>query len=656
MSLIDLKESIPQFYDTKSGIDLLLNLSGLQLGVTQTGTIINDVELPKWARSPKDFLKKNRKALESDYCSKQLPYWINLIFGSSSRGVKAEEAMNVFHPTSYLGPKDIEALDTEEKKAQAELQATEFGICPDMLFCEPHPSKHDGFVDFANLFNLELDRDLDINFNENGCLDEINDSKEWELLSSHDLSVHQIDEDVRLQQRRDEGRQILQNDTPKGIMSQTTSLSTGSKETPEIIATFAKFEMIEGNAKTLQAKHIPLSGSGDSNRHSEDNMDICSGTFGISSNNTEEKKYIGSSMLSDDSFKVTTPSLNKQYSQDRSWEFQPIASAQIHSNTVTGCCVSFGPKKSIVTTTSLDGNLMVHVLSNNQNEKPNFPGRKGFSNIQNLASLHVSHSSLGVGGNHARQGQRFHVFRSHTSTTPLACLTTVTDATNNSQVAFTGGHDDVIMAYGVNSACGLASVYSHRDVITGIDVVPFKLDSNDNSSTHIMISGSEDAMVKLWNVSIRQGEVVEIDKDPILELFDAESSILDVSGFTTSDIGGKTREKGIYIAAGCTDGSIISWFWNGQSKTIFLHSNSFDCVTSCLSHKTPLQGNIVKYRHEARRDLGPCTCIQWVVSQDKVLLVAGFRNGRIATFVLQGEKCLPVGVIDIGASVRISTC
>lgn len=184
MSQIDLKESIPQFYDTKCGVDLLLNLSRLQLGVTQNGIVINDVELPKWAKSPKDFLKKNRKALESDFCSKHLPHWIDLIFGEKSRGSKAEEAMNIFHPTSYLTPKDLEEMDSDQQKVQAELQATEFGICPDQLFVASHPHKNGSIVDAATLFHPDLDRGLDIDFNENNNGDEKNENKDWEILSS----------------------------------------------------------------------------------------------------------------------------------------------------------------------------------------------------------------------------------------------------------------------------------------------------------------------------------------------------------------------------------------------------------------------------------------------------------------------------------------
>eukprot|EP00560_Eucampia_antarctica_P002686 CAMPEP_0197831006 /NCGR_PEP_ID=MMETSP1437-20131217/7608_1 /TAXON_ID=49252 ORGANISM="Eucampia antarctica, Strain CCMP1452" /NCGR_SAMPLE_ID=MMETSP1437 /ASSEMBLY_ACC=CAM_ASM_001096 /LENGTH=236 /DNA_ID=CAMNT_0043433731 /DNA_START=319 /DNA_END=1026 /DNA_ORIENTATION=- len=139
----DIKESIPEFYDPIAGSDFLINTRGLQLGTTQTSIHVNDVILPPWAKSPKDFLKKNRRALESEYCTKTLPRWIDLIFGAKSRGIRAKESMNLFHSSAYLCPTDLESLPTSQERIQAELQATEFGIVPDLLFCEEHPSKND---------------------------------------------------------------------------------------------------------------------------------------------------------------------------------------------------------------------------------------------------------------------------------------------------------------------------------------------------------------------------------------------------------------------------------------------------------------------------------------------------------------------------------
>ena len=55
---------------------------------------IDNVILPKWANSPKDFLEKMRKALESDYVSDNLNMWIDLIFGYKQRGEEAIKSFN----------------------------------------------------------------------------------------------------------------------------------------------------------------------------------------------------------------------------------------------------------------------------------------------------------------------------------------------------------------------------------------------------------------------------------------------------------------------------------------------------------------------------------------------------------------------------------
>lgn len=48
---------------------------------------VGDVGLPPWAKgSVREFIKKHREALESDYISENLHHWIDLIFGYKQRG------------------------------------------------------------------------------------------------------------------------------------------------------------------------------------------------------------------------------------------------------------------------------------------------------------------------------------------------------------------------------------------------------------------------------------------------------------------------------------------------------------------------------------------------------------------------------------------
>jgi hypothetical protein len=58
--------------------DFLLNTNGFDFGITKKGKHVHDVTLPnvtlpKWAKDdPKQFVRMNRRAVESDYVSKHL--------------------------------------------------------------------------------------------------------------------------------------------------------------------------------------------------------------------------------------------------------------------------------------------------------------------------------------------------------------------------------------------------------------------------------------------------------------------------------------------------------------------------------------------------------------------------------------------------------
>lgn len=80
----DVKELIPEFYYMP---EFLENHFNLDLGEKQSGEKVGDVILPPWARgSVREFIRKHREALESDYVSENLHHWIDLIFGHKQRG------------------------------------------------------------------------------------------------------------------------------------------------------------------------------------------------------------------------------------------------------------------------------------------------------------------------------------------------------------------------------------------------------------------------------------------------------------------------------------------------------------------------------------------------------------------------------------------
>ncbi|KAM4560063.1 neurobeachin-like protein 1 isoform 3-T3 [Odontesthes bonariensis] len=133
----DVKELIPEFFYFP---EFLENQNDFDLGRLQISKErVNDVVLPKWAKSPEDFINKHRKALESEYVSAHLHEWIDLIFGYKQRGPAAEEALNVFYYCTYEGAVDLDAITDEKERKAVEGMINNFGQTPCQLLKEPHP-------------------------------------------------------------------------------------------------------------------------------------------------------------------------------------------------------------------------------------------------------------------------------------------------------------------------------------------------------------------------------------------------------------------------------------------------------------------------------------------------------------------------------------
>uniref|UniRef100_A0A8C2BAE7 Neurobeachin-like protein 2 n=1 Tax=Cyprinus carpio TaxID=7962 RepID=A0A8C2BAE7_CYPCA len=135
----DVKELIPEFFYFP---EFLENQDGFDLGRLQISKErVNDVILPKWAKSPEDFIYKHRKALESEYVSAHLHEWIDLIFGYKQRGPAAVEALNVFYYCTYEGAVDLDAITDEKERKALEGMISNFGQTPCQLLKEPHPMR-----------------------------------------------------------------------------------------------------------------------------------------------------------------------------------------------------------------------------------------------------------------------------------------------------------------------------------------------------------------------------------------------------------------------------------------------------------------------------------------------------------------------------------
>jgi hypothetical protein len=129
--------------------EFLVNFEDLDLGHLQTGERLGDVALPPWADSPRDFIRKHAKALESEYVSDRLHHWIDLIFGYKQQGAAALEADNLYYYLTYEGAVDLDQVTDSRERDALVLQIQEFGQTPKQLFRSPHPCRNSKLKDDA---------------------------------------------------------------------------------------------------------------------------------------------------------------------------------------------------------------------------------------------------------------------------------------------------------------------------------------------------------------------------------------------------------------------------------------------------------------------------------------------------------------------------
>ena len=141
-NMTDVRELIPEFFCLP---EFLVNSNHFTFGNRQgDGGPVDSVILPPWAKGdPKVFITKQREALESDYVSKHLSQWIDLVFGHKQRGEAAVEATNVFHHLSYHGARDLDAITDKDERLATIGIIHNFGQTPHQVFQRPHPPRED---------------------------------------------------------------------------------------------------------------------------------------------------------------------------------------------------------------------------------------------------------------------------------------------------------------------------------------------------------------------------------------------------------------------------------------------------------------------------------------------------------------------------------
>lgn len=153
----DVKELIPEFYYLP---EMFVNSNNYNLGVMEDGTVVSDVELPPWAKSPEEFIRINRLALESEFVSCQLHQWIDLIFGYKQQGPEATRALNVFYYLTYEGTVNLSSIGDPMLREAVESQIRSFGQTPSQLLIEPHPPRSSAMQVTPLMFTEQMQQDV----------------------------------------------------------------------------------------------------------------------------------------------------------------------------------------------------------------------------------------------------------------------------------------------------------------------------------------------------------------------------------------------------------------------------------------------------------------------------------------------------------------
>jgi len=154
----DVKELIPEFFYLP---EMFVNCNNYDFGKTSgNDTKVDDVILPKWAKTADDFVRINRQALESEIVSCQLHQWIDLIFGFKQRGLAAVESLNVFYYLTYENSVNLNDIQDPVERAGVRDQIKNFGQTPSQLLLDPHPPKSSAMHLTPMMFSYGSVKDL----------------------------------------------------------------------------------------------------------------------------------------------------------------------------------------------------------------------------------------------------------------------------------------------------------------------------------------------------------------------------------------------------------------------------------------------------------------------------------------------------------------
>jgi hypothetical protein len=155
----------------------------------------------------------------------------------------------------------------------------------------------------------------------------------------------------------------------------------------------------------------------------------------------------------------------------------------------------------------------------------------------------------------------------------------------------------------------------------------------------------------VWSVRVESGEAVSINREPLAELFDADSS---VGCLSATPIDG-----GIAISAGCADGSFVVWLCHDDGSkfaTASCYSQEFVVSHIVFLYSPWHTAKVMIHKEQARRGSGPCSAVKWIRERSQLYLLTAFSTGKIASFALSNGAMRKISAVSIGVAVSDKMC
>eukprot|EP01035_Chromulina_nebulosa_P016922 gene16922-22413_t len=507
----DLKESIPEFYSltignsTNNG-EFLLNNDDLDLGYRQNGTRLNDVELPPWAKSTKDFIKKCNKALECDYVSNHIHQWIDLIFGYKQQGIEAIKANNLFYYLTYENAIDIDKIVDLHERHAIEIQIQEFGQTPKQLFNGPHPRRNDsnGPIFIVNHSN----DNIAINNSNNSAISQTNNINKIDLINQLDNQLYKEKQNL-----------------PDGSFDQDNIkvVSLGEDFKAEVDKELSRDNIQASNQSTIQTtKSIVSSYFTD---FAMKTASITDKTLG-----TKLLPRISSLTTTNSSDNTSTTNTTIKYHDDK------VDKHQIKPNVITKSISTPNTKTDLTTTSAEVSGVSVTIEPDSKETNSKSIGKISIccsGSDGNCRILDVDTSSV--------KGYSISTKRSY-----KCSEVSLSDCyiTKDSKFALSSSWDNKLYTYSISNARLLEGQTAHDDSITCLSV---------DEAENFILTGARDGTVKLWSMKNNR-----IRSTTTREFYDHENPVQCVS----------LNETGNYAAAGAEDGKVIAWDVNSNQESL----------------------------------------------------------------------------------------